>query len=418
MPDWKIGADVSVYQGDVDWDLLKKVGRTSFAYIKTSEGYGFNDPKWSRNRAEADRVGMPWGGYHFARPNGGSSWEQDARDEARWFVDSGGCSGPLPGMLDLESSQLDKETTIRWAVTFCETANRLSGRSMTVLYVGYYFMGGGVAEDERLRHCPWWLAWYTSGYDLNPDPFTMRLPATNRGRGWDIWQYTSSGRDAGVAGNLDMNVMPRSLFDHLINNSWADPSQVPTPPTPPAQEEDDIEMKAVFTEQTGPVGWRASFENGKRFRVGYTDGADLQADLDAGLVTGTVELKGDAGQRFLDRYPDAEPYDGPRLVIRYANDSTWAREVAGLTGDESARFFFVPNRYTIRIANDDQWNVDKYLGVPEADLSDHLLWNQPLVTWNMALEMDGGIPALVLGDADKEDIAQRVAKVLYDRLKD
>lgn len=374
MPNWKIGADVSVYQGDINWDQLKRVGRTSFVFIKTSEGYGFTDPKWDRNRREATRVGMDWGGYHFAHPNGGTDWPKDAQDEARWFVSQGGASGPLPGVLDLESTQLNRDETLEWAEIFCETVNKLAGRTMTILYTGYYFLGGGIAEDERLRHCPWWLAWYTHGYDVNPDPFTMTLPATNRGRSWDIWQYTSSGRDTGVDGNLDMNVMSPELFHKLKFESWADPKQAPTPADPPEEEDEDTVKMAI-------------------------------AHCDTRTSARLRHLLGDS-----EGFPDV-------AMVCYS-DGTMKQ----ITGDEIGKYKFygavefLNEDGTVRFFNGDEGDANWWF---QFSLRDRDFAAKNPREEGVVLDVEpGDIPAPSLSDADKDDIAQRVLAALRTELND
>jgi hypothetical protein len=52
----------------------------AFAFVKISEGLGYVNPKWARQRNHAKAHGLVWGGYHY--PHMGNS----ARDEADYFL--------------------------------------------------------------------------------------------------------------------------------------------------------------------------------------------------------------------------------------------------------------------------------------------------------------------------------------------
>ena len=71
-----VGNDIAVFQKDIDWETYKK--NSNFVIIKSTEGVGFTDPKFSRNQSEARRVGMAVGYYHFARPDLGNTPETEA----------------------------------------------------------------------------------------------------------------------------------------------------------------------------------------------------------------------------------------------------------------------------------------------------------------------------------------------------
>jgi GH25 family lysozyme M1 (1,4-beta-N-acetylmuramidase) len=215
MPDWVVGIDVSAHQGTIDWHAVKAAG-IQYAFIKTSEGTGWVDPKWYQNRDGAKAAGIPWAGYHFARPD---TKPGDARQEAQSFIKYGGHLGPLPAVLDLEETTMNRDQTIQWAADFCDELERVKPQHY-ILYAGAFFLGQAIAADFRLRKCFWWLPNYGAGGD-NPDPKTLRLPATNNpiGENWDIWQYTSRGHVPGIGGgraDVDMNVMERAVFNRLF----------------------------------------------------------------------------------------------------------------------------------------------------------------------------------------------------------
>lgn len=213
MADWITGIDVSVHQGPINWSAVQQAG-IGYTFLKASEGTGFTDPRWQVNRSGATNAGIPWGGYHFARPD---SAPDDARAEARWFISRGVLDGQIPPALDLESTTMDRERTIQWAADFCDELERAGGPRAYILYSGAFFMGPAIAADPRLRHCRWWLPNYGSGTH-NPDPHSLALPSVNNGvgEGWDFWQYSARGAVAGIPTDCDMNVVERAVLAQMI----------------------------------------------------------------------------------------------------------------------------------------------------------------------------------------------------------
>src|SRR5262245_36875474 len=61
------GIDVSYYQGTIDWGAVKADG-IDFAFIRTTDGTGFEDPRYDENRAGARAAGVLRGTYQFFRP--------------------------------------------------------------------------------------------------------------------------------------------------------------------------------------------------------------------------------------------------------------------------------------------------------------------------------------------------------------
>jgi lysozyme len=78
------GNDIAHYQGDVDYNTYKN--NAHFVIIKATEGIGYTDPKFIRNRDESRRVDMGRGFYHFARPDKNNTPE----NEAQYFLSAVG----------------------------------------------------------------------------------------------------------------------------------------------------------------------------------------------------------------------------------------------------------------------------------------------------------------------------------------
>jgi GH25 family lysozyme M1 (1,4-beta-N-acetylmuramidase) len=218
-------ADVSMWQGSIDWRAYAT--QRPGAWIKATEGTSYKDPRFDSNAWNATLAGVAIGPYHFAQPSIG-----DAEREADWFVSVArsaiGPRGPPP-VLDLEANphgmsgaQLDA-----WALQFLRRVEALTGRK-PLIYTGAYF--AGVGNDPALAEFGLWVAAYLRGYTENPNPCTMGWPSVPNaygGRGFDAWQFTSSNTAAGIAGHVDMSIVPPEVWAE-----WTGAGVVPAPPSP------------------------------------------------------------------------------------------------------------------------------------------------------------------------------------------
>lgn len=207
-----LGVDVSMHQPNINWaDIAREC---DFAWIKTSEGNGYADPWFDRHSTRARGTGILWGGYHYALSNG-PDWYADATVEADWFVYAGGMSGSIPGALDMEHTDLDRETTIRWARRWCDRVKERAPQWASCripVYWGMYFAGTPAAmNDPRLADCWWWMPAYQRNNPPTPNPYGAHVGwgSTNGPRIPEGWQYTSQGRIPGWVGGVDLSVAPR-----------------------------------------------------------------------------------------------------------------------------------------------------------------------------------------------------------------
>jgi lysozyme len=197
------GIDVSHHQELIDWQKVRKSG-VRFAFIKASEGEGFIDPMYEQNlRGAVDASILP-GSYHFFLPR------YDPLAQARHYVrvlQENAVDAPcLPPCIDLETPGLGKSGLNQSVRIFLEEIFHLTGRR-SLLYVSPGFWNSYLpvpvfsgyklvrSEVDWAAEYPLWLAHYTTGWPYQVYPWA----------GWRFWQYSSSGKIAGVATRVDLN---------------------------------------------------------------------------------------------------------------------------------------------------------------------------------------------------------------------
>lgn len=208
------GVDVSRFNGKVDWDRVAGSG-IRFAFIAAGRGSGGDcsvkagqcggDPLFERNRRRARAAGIRVGAYHRAFVNGGTSPERaraDALAEARVFLAQVGDlrGGELLPALDLETpfGRLDPARLRLWArVWLHKVGGHLSVRPLIYTNGTSWAATGDTTDFARAGHRLWVANWGVSA---------PAVPAGGwAGRGWSVWQFTSSGHVAGISGRVDMN---------------------------------------------------------------------------------------------------------------------------------------------------------------------------------------------------------------------
>ncbi|MFZ5643101.1 MAG: glycoside hydrolase family 25 protein [Bacillota bacterium] len=187
------GIDVSHWQGNIKWSLVKNDG-ISFAFIKATEGVDYLDPKFSVNLKEAKKEGILVGAYHFCTP----SSVEDALCEASHFINviikHGGFNIlDLPPVIDIEKDAgLNREQISEIVHAWTNKVKEESGIPPAIYSYSYFIQ---TYLDEKLSYCPLWLAHYGSN-----------LPSECSGwKSWLFLQFTDKGKVGGIDGNIDLN---------------------------------------------------------------------------------------------------------------------------------------------------------------------------------------------------------------------
>lgn len=174
------GVDISHFQsGNIDFRKAKEAG-VKFVYHKATEGTTYRDDLYTRRRAECLKAGIPFGAYHFARPDG-----NDAVEEAAAFLNY---ARPKPGdlipCLDFEVTFRDGEA---WCKKFMAEVERVTGNK------GIHYGPSDFGDDYP-------YARWVPRYNNSNTPPTVK---------WDMWQFSNGvygvpNRVEGM-GNVDLN---------------------------------------------------------------------------------------------------------------------------------------------------------------------------------------------------------------------
>ncbi|MEM9023378.1 MAG: GH25 family lysozyme [Bacteroidota bacterium] len=187
------GIDVSHWQGKVKWRKVRKSGYR-FAYIKATQGTGYQDPKFKRNWRKSRRKAFHRGAYHFFVSN------LNGKEQARHFMDrvKRYRQGDLPPVVDVE--RLEEGTTtedlVRELNAFMQEVES-RWKVKPIIYSNSYFfqthIQGHVDTTTRdgLRVVELWVARYRS-----------RPPEL---KAWTFWQHSDKGQVPGIKGNTDLN---------------------------------------------------------------------------------------------------------------------------------------------------------------------------------------------------------------------
>lgn len=190
----KIGLDVSKWQGDIDFEKVKKAG-VEFVFIRVGSQKGIGgeyyiDPKFEQNIKGFQEVGIPVGIYFYSYANSISA----AKREAKWVIEQiKPYKIDLPVVFDWESWSFFQEFEKSF-YNLTEIANTYLGEIEKSGYTGMLYSSKYYLENVWFKtEYPVWLAHYTEQTNYQGD--------------YDFWQLCSNGRIDGIYGNVDVNVM-------------------------------------------------------------------------------------------------------------------------------------------------------------------------------------------------------------------
>lgn len=163
--------DLSHHNGRVDLQKAANAGIVGVIH-KASQGSGFVDPLYGKNRKAAAAGGLLWGAYHFGTG-------ADPVAQAKKFLQ---VATPGPQdivVLDFEPNTQGSSMNLAQARVFITTVRHATGR-MPGLYGGSFLRESlGTKTDALLAMCWLWWAQYGPAPRIPPNWQTLTL-----------WQYT------------------------------------------------------------------------------------------------------------------------------------------------------------------------------------------------------------------------------------
>ena len=193
----ELGIDVSKWNGEIDWDVVKAEG-VDFAIIRcgyrgSSSGWLVEDPYFYKNLEGARKAGVKVGVYFFTQ----ATTLVEAVEEASMVVTLiDACKLDYPVFIDTEGAggngradNLDADTRTAVVNAFCQTIQN-SGLDAGIYASRNWYLNN--LNTDEFYDVAIWLAEYRET-PLYEDEY-------------DMWQYTSSGSVAGIEGRVDLNV--------------------------------------------------------------------------------------------------------------------------------------------------------------------------------------------------------------------
>ncbi len=198
------GIDVSYWQGTIDWDAVAADG-IEFAIMRVSHGLGTYDTQFTRNWSESQRVGVRRGVYQYFDGN------DDPVAQAQLLLSEMGPlqDGDLPPVLDVEQGDNEDVPVGQMVANIQTWMDVVEGELGVVpmIYAGAYGWTYLTGDADFTRH-PMWTANWVDDCPLVPNPWS----------GWTFWQYSATGRVAGIDANVDED---RFNGDAAALEAWA-----------------------------------------------------------------------------------------------------------------------------------------------------------------------------------------------------
>ncbi len=208
------GIDVSYWQGQPDFTKVVAAGY-EFCGIKLTDGHTIETSTDHAQSVAAKAAGLKIFFYHFGHPE---NTDHSATDEANFFVsvirkNSIPTADMIPA-LDVEQVyaknvevKIPSSVSLEaWIQEFCGVLAQ-NGFPKVLLYSNPTYLNEYLSVNHGLGDMPLWLSEYSSKITLFAIGFP-KVPA--------IWQYSGSGKVAGINGTVDLNVCD-DLSPFLLN---------------------------------------------------------------------------------------------------------------------------------------------------------------------------------------------------------
>lgn len=191
------GIDVSVYQGEIDFDEVKRAG-IKVVYIRAGYGVGNEDEFFRRNTEGAREAGLRFGFYFYVT----ARTPYEAELQGRYFASliSGTGYDCRPAMDFEEYSGLSHMEIRQIGLSFIRALEERT-RHLPLLYTDAY--AASLVWGSDFSRYPLWVADYGP---VEPDV------TGNTWKGWAGFQYSDSGHVSGIDDRVDLDKFTRAVF--------------------------------------------------------------------------------------------------------------------------------------------------------------------------------------------------------------
>lgn len=182
--------DVSRWQGNIDWDAVKRSGKIDGVMLRvlgSKGGKPYVDPAFERNYAACTARGIPVGGYYYTCA---VTPRQTAEELAALRAALEGKNFQMPIAIDVESAGLRVLAPEALAARVAEAAAQVEAWGLYAMVYTYTNFADTALDMDALTAYDLWIADYRS-----------HRPTRKHG----MWQYTSKGRVAGIDGPVDLS---------------------------------------------------------------------------------------------------------------------------------------------------------------------------------------------------------------------
>ena len=196
------GIDISHYQGEIDWNMLKQTRSARFPvrfiFMKSTEGGDYSDKTFQANFDSARAHGFIRGAYHFYNP------KTDPVKQADFFIHTVNLEkGDLPPVLDIEKKGKDTKKLQNDLKVWLRKVEAYYGVK-PIIYASYKFKTKYLT-DSVFNAYPYWIAhYYVDSVRYEGD--------------WKFWQHTDVGTLPGISEQVDLNIYNGSMnsLDSLL----------------------------------------------------------------------------------------------------------------------------------------------------------------------------------------------------------
>lgn len=202
LPKYSIhGIDVSHYQGDIDWEEVKKMkirgDSITFVFIKATEGTTYFDKYFSKNWKESQKMGLICGAYHYFKP------DMSGEQQAKHFIENVKIKkGNLPPVLDIEELGEKKLPEVKKELKIWLNIVEKQYNIKPIIYSNRVFLEDNIGEEFKK-----YIIWVAQYKNLTPPEVGFQK--------WTFWQHSAEGNVNGINGNVDLNVFEGNNIEDL-----------------------------------------------------------------------------------------------------------------------------------------------------------------------------------------------------------